>query len=49
MYEDIISKHRKCTEVTEAEFKVLFCTICELYKNCKYDALKECIEEFKEE
>ena len=52
MYEDIITDKQGPTysskEVTEKEFKVLFCTICDLFKDCKFAALKECIKEFKE-
>lgn len=48
MYEDIILKEKYGKPPTEKEFKVLFCSICELYKNCHFNAIKECIKEFNE-
>ena len=52
MFEDIIYREEEPSynkkDVDEKEFKVLFCSICELYKNCGFAALEECIKEFNE-
>lgn len=49
MFEDLIDEpvyERK--GLNENEFKVLFCSICNLYKNCQTAAIQECIKEWQE-
>ena len=51
MFEDLLKeKGPKYSDksLSDEEFKVLFCTICSLYKDCKFAALKECIKEWQE-
>jgi hypothetical protein len=53
MYEDIITDKKGPTynskNVTVQEFKVLFCTICELYEDCKFNAIEQCMKEYEED
>ena len=53
MYEDILKQNYDLTYDNKAptaeEFKVIFCSVCELYKDCQFNALEACIQEYIDE
>ncbi len=52
MFEDLIDESDEPVYerkgLNENEFKILFCSICNLYKDCKTDIIKKCIKEYQE-
>lgn len=50
MFEDIIEKEpepKYCNKdaLTENEFKILYCAICNIAKDCQFAAIIECMKE----
>ena len=53
MYDDILDPKYDFTfdnkQPTMEEFKVIFCSVCDLYKDCQFNAIEQCIKEYMED
>lgn len=46
LFEDIIFENKKINhDMSENDFKFLFCTICTKVKECKFKRVKKCMDE----